>query len=101
MRLIAPVACSRITRTLLLASITLSCASGFGAGFDWPQWRGPDRSDVSRETGLLQSWPADGPKRVWLYDNAGSGYAGPSIVAGKLFTMGLFCQQHACRRLSG
>jgi len=27
-------------------------------GFDWPQWRGPDRSDVSKETNLLKSWPA-------------------------------------------
>ena len=56
--------------------------------FDWPQWRGPDRSDVSRETGLLKSWPPGGPKRVWLYENAGNGYSGPAIVGGKLFTLG-------------
>jgi outer membrane protein assembly factor BamB len=57
-------------------------------GSDWPQFRGPDRTDVSKETGLLKSWPADGPKRVWLYENAGEGYSGPAIVAGKLFIMG-------------
>jgi outer membrane protein assembly factor BamB len=56
--------------------------------FDWPQWRGPDRSDVSRETGLLKSWPQGGPKRVWLFENAGNGYSGPAIVKGKLFTLG-------------
>src|SRR5687768_4563906 len=55
---------------------------------DWPQWRGPDRTDVSKETGLLKKWPDEGPKRVWLYKEAGLGYAGPSIVGGKLFTMG-------------
>jgi outer membrane protein assembly factor BamB len=55
---------------------------------DWPQWRGPDRTGVSQETGLLRSWPAAGPKRVWLYERAGSGYSGPAIVSGKLFTMG-------------
>jgi outer membrane protein assembly factor BamB len=58
------------------------------ASGNWPQWRGPDRTDVSKETGLLKSWPAQGPTRVWLFDNAGNGYSGPAIVAGKLFTMG-------------
>jgi outer membrane protein assembly factor BamB len=58
------------------------------ANFDWPQWRGPDRTDVSKETGLLKSWPAEGPKRAWVFKNAGDGYSGPAIVAGKLFTMG-------------
>lgn len=55
---------------------------------DWPQWRGPDRTGVSKETGLLRSWPEGGPKRLWVYDQAGSGYSGPAIVRGKLFTMG-------------
>ncbi len=59
-----------------------------GAGGDWPQWRGPDRTDVSPETGLLKEWPAGGPKRIWLYKNAGNGYSGPAILNGKLFTMG-------------
>ncbi len=59
-----------------------------GPGGDWPQWRGPDRTDVSPETGLLKEWPAGGPKRIWLYKNAGNGYSGPAILNGKLFTMG-------------
>lgn len=58
------------------------------AANDWPQWRGPDRADVSTETGLLRQWPEGGPKRVWLYKNAGNGYSGPAIAAGKLFTLG-------------
>src|SRR6185503_11450383 len=54
-----------LTAALLavLASPTLRASSG-----DWPQWRGPDRTDVSKETGLLKSWPEGGPKRVWLFD---------------------------------
>jgi outer membrane protein assembly factor BamB len=55
---------------------------------DWPQWRGPNRDDVSTETGLLKQWPAEGPKQAWLYDKAGMGYAGFSVAAGKLFTLG-------------
>jgi outer membrane protein assembly factor BamB len=58
------------------------------AADDWPQWRGPHRDDVSKETGLLKSWPESGPKRVWLYTNAGNSYSGPAIVSGKLYTMG-------------
>jgi hypothetical protein len=64
---------------------TAACASSG----HWPQWRGPDRTDVSKETGLLKTWPEGGPKRVWLFSDAGLGYAGHSIVGGKLFTMGL------------
>ncbi len=67
----------------LTAIITATCSAS-----DWPQWRGQDRSDVSKETGLLKSWPEGGPKRVWLFENAGLGYSGPAIVAGKLYTMG-------------
>ena len=32
---------------------------------DWPQWRGPDRTGISPESGLLQEWPEGGPKLVW------------------------------------
>ncbi len=59
------------------------------AANDWPQWRGPDRTEISAEKGLLKRWPEGGPKHVWLYKNAGDGYSGPAIVAGKLFTMGM------------
>ena len=55
---------------------------------DWPQWRGPNRDDSSAETGLLTQWPAEGPKRVWLFEKAGQGYSGFSVVGGKLFTIG-------------
>ena len=35
------------------------------AGTDWPQFRGADRSNISKETGLLRKWPAGGPKHLW------------------------------------
>lgn len=70
----------------------LAVAIGMGVDLlsagDWPQWRGPDRTDVSRETGLLKEWPKDGPAKVWMNDNVGLGYSGFSVVQGKLFTMG-------------
>jgi hypothetical protein len=33
---------------------------------DWPQWRGPDRTGISTETGLLKEWPQAGPPVVWF-----------------------------------
>src|SRR5262249_51973525 len=55
---------------------------------DWPQWQGPDRSNVSPETGLLKEWPSQGPKLLWTFTGAGAGYSGPSIVGDRLYTMG-------------
>src|SRR5580704_12100500 len=55
---------------------------------DWPQFRGPDRDDVSKETGLLKTWPKEGPPLLWTYANAGVGYSGPALVGDRLYTMG-------------
>src|SRR6185503_8080316 len=55
----------------------------------WPQWRGPNRDGISKETGLLKQWPAEGPPLVWKAAGAGRGYSSFSISDGKLFTMGL------------
>ena len=50
---------------------------------DWPQWRGPARTGVSRETGLLKEWPKDGPPLRWKRTDIGPGLAGDaSVTAG-------------------
>ena len=62
----------------------------FGAlADDSPQFRGPDRSGLSREVGLKKSWPEGGPKLLWTVKNLGSGHATPSVARGKIFGMGL------------
>jgi len=55
---------------------------------DWPCFRGPDHSGVSKETGLLKEWPEAGPKLAWQSDKAGQGYAGLAVVKGVVYTMG-------------
>jgi outer membrane protein assembly factor BamB len=72
------------TRTLFLLALLLPLA----AGADWPQYRGPNRDGISRETGLLQEWPKDGPRLLWTYPEAGIGYSGPAVVGDRLFTAG-------------
>lgn len=59
------------------------------AGANWPQWRGPNRDGVSKETGLLKQWPENGPPLVWKASGAGRGYSSFSIANGRLYTMGL------------
>jgi outer membrane protein assembly factor BamB len=56
--------------------------------FDWPQWQGPQRTDVSQETGLLKTWPNEGPKLLWKVQGCGLGFVTPSIAAGRIFSMG-------------
>lgn len=51
---------------------------------DWPQFRGPNRDAISKETGLLRKWPAGGPKLLWTVPVA-QGYAGAAIVAGRVY----------------
>jgi outer membrane protein assembly factor BamB len=55
---------------------------------DWPQWRGPNRDDVSTEKNLLKVWPKDGPRVVWKFQEAGASYSGPSIVGDRLYCCG-------------
>ena len=74
-------------KKLMLPLLVLSLA-GFASAADWPQWRGPNRDDVSKETGLLQTWPKDGPKLLWTFKDAGIGYSAPAIIGDTLYSMG-------------
>src|SRR4051812_43904207 len=55
---------------------------------DWPQWRGPSRDNLSKESNLLTSWSESGPRLAWKATGLGDGYAGVSVVAGRVYTMG-------------
>ena len=56
-------------------------------GDDWPQWRGPERNGISKETGWLAKWPAEGPKKLWEVE-VGKGYSSMSVSLGRIYTMG-------------
>jgi len=55
---------------------------------DWPQWRGPDRTGISKETGLLKEWPKEGPKVLWKIENLGAAYSAVTVARGRIFTQG-------------
>jgi outer membrane protein assembly factor BamB len=77
----------KIRSAVLLAASLVALALPVSAA-DWPQWRGPERNDISKETGLLKAWPKEGPKLLWTFEDAGIGYSGPAIVGERLYTMG-------------
>ena len=56
------------------------------AGFadDWPQWQGPQRDSVWRESGIIEKFPEQGPPLRWK-SSIGGGYAGPAVSAGKVY----------------
>ncbi len=55
---------------------------------DWPQWRGPVRSGVSEETGLLDKWPEGGPPLAWRITGLGQGLATPITFKGRVYLPG-------------
>jgi outer membrane protein assembly factor BamB len=55
---------------------------------DWPQWRGPERNGVSKDTGLLKQWPAPGPRQSWSISNLGEGFGSIAIKGDRIFVQG-------------
>jgi outer membrane protein assembly factor BamB len=70
----------------LTIALSLSLLAGAALAADWPQFRGPNRDGISRETGLLKNWPAGGPKVVWKAP-AGEGFSHLTVAKGRLFTL--------------
>jgi outer membrane protein assembly factor BamB len=76
-----------ITRQVLGLLLILPALPGRVRGDDWPQWRGPERTGLSRETGLLKEWPKDGPELLWKRKNIGGGYSTPAVVGDHIYLM--------------
>ncbi len=83
-------------KSRLLASVAALClcflsvtkpADTAAPSADWPQWRGPARDGTSRERGLLQQWPAGGPKLLWQVNDIGDGFSTPVVVGSRIYLM--------------
>ncbi len=55
---------------------------------DWPQWRGPERNGLSKDTGLLKQWPSSGPQQNWSISGLGEGYGAIAIKGDRIFAQG-------------
>src|SRR5208283_1068722 len=67
----------------LIGGLLLVCGDR-GSAADWPQWLGPERDSVWRESGILDKFPAEGPPVVWR-TSIGAGYSGPVVAGGRVF----------------
>lgn len=74
--------CRRTFLRMILFAVL--AAPGASRAEDWPQWLGPQRDGVWRETGLLQSFPKSGLTVRWRVPING-GYAGPTVAAGRVY----------------
>jgi len=52
------------------------------------EWRGENRKGIYYETGLLKSWPEQGPELVWEYEGVGNGYGSPVFTPDKMYITG-------------
>ena len=48
-------------------------------------WRGPDRSGIYKETGLMKSWPSSGPTLLWEATGIGKGYSSPTVTKDAIY----------------
>jgi len=76
--------------TLVVAFFAWGLVQGRAASpADWPQWRGPDRTGLSAESGLLRQWPPSGPTLVWTTSGVGAGYGSVAVKGDRIFVQGL------------
>lgn len=71
---------ARLVPTLVLAATLAAVAD------DWPQWLGPQRDGVWRETGLIERIPTNGLPIDWRVA-VRPGYVGPAVAGDRLFLL--------------
>jgi len=78
---------------LLLLVLNLSVTVLAGDKISWPCFHGPQRNNLSTDTGLMQAWPQNGPKLLWTASGIGYGYSSVAIVGERIFTAGMIDKQ--------
>jgi outer membrane protein assembly factor BamB len=76
-------------RSARFAGLTLLTAAALwlpGQAADWPQWRGPQRTGISAETGW-KLWTGSGPRRLWSAQ-IGAGFSAVAVVGKRVYTVG-------------
>jgi outer membrane protein assembly factor BamB len=74
--------------SLALLAVVLFAEARPASADSWPGWQGPNRDNISPDTGLLKKWPQDGPPLKWKATGLGGGYSSIAVVDGKIYTMG-------------
>jgi len=56
---------------------------------DVAQWRGPGRTGIYDEKGLMTKWPEAGPKMIWHFDELGQGHSSAAVTNSGIYTTGM------------
>src|SRR4051794_5244389 len=88
----------RLTHLGTVASILLLSLSPAATADDWPQWRGPNRDGVWRESGILETFPKDGLKIRWRA-RVGPGYSGVVVAQGRVYVTDYQLQPESVERV--
>ena len=87
--------CSFLRFSELAVVAYFTVCTGLNA-LDWPQWLGPQRDGVWRESGIIEKFPEAGPKRLWQTP-IGAGFSGPSVAHGKVYVSDRLVPEDAAR----
>ena len=79
---------SMLAAIVLTLPVTAVFAADAPSKGDWPGWRGAGRDGISKETGLLKTWPANGPRLLWRVDGLGGGFSSVAVSGDRIFTLG-------------
>ena len=85
--------CNVMVALMTLGWLVAVAGPAKGDGNEWPEFHGPSRDSISRETGLLNEWPEEGPKLLWTASDCGRGFSSVAIVGGFIYTAGTFENQ--------
>lgn len=86
---------SRVSTGLVVAALA-ACSPGPEGGAsadllgdgDWPQWRGPEASGVSRLADLPVSWGPESDNVRWKVELPADGVSQPIVAGGRIFVTG-------------
>ena len=73
----------KVIATIFMTASLLTATSGQQSG-----WRGPGRSGVYNEKGLMKTWPASGPAMLWEVKGLGKGYSSATVTADAIYITG-------------
>ena len=74
----------RFASCIALLTCWIALSTSLARADEWPQWRGPQRDGVWRETGVIDKFKSDHLEAVWRQP-IGAGYSGPTVADGRVY----------------
>jgi len=76
----------RLAVVVVVAAV--ACAAGAMFAADTVRFRGPDAQGRFPDTGLLKTWPTEGPKLLWSAKGLGAGFSSAVVAGATVYVTG-------------